>query len=90
MRREVHHLPEPPHPPPDPHLISAPKDPAAPLSASIETVAVCGKPHCEKMEMMRQDSIFNVLVQPIREQFLAERKARIERARANARNLPKE
>jgi hypothetical protein len=72
--------------PKDPGLITAPSDPSLPLSAAIDPVAVCGSLYCEAQEMRRQDAIFNVLVQPTRDQFIAERKARIDRARAKARN----
>ena len=69
--------------PPDPNLIHAPSDPDAPLSASIEPVAVCSNPACDAQEMRRQDAVFTVLVQPIREKFLAERQARLNSIRGS-------
>ena len=72
--------------PPNPHIIHPPVNPSTSLSTVIIPVATCGSAYCEKAEMMRQDAIFNVLVQPIRERYLQEKEARINRARANARN----
>ena len=72
--------------PPNPHLINPPSDPSKPLSSVIIPTATCGSPYCEKAEMMRQDAIFSVLVQPLREKYLQEKEARINKARANARN----
>ena len=72
--------------PPDPHLIHPPADPNKCLSESIVPVATCGSQYCEMMEFKRQNAIFNVLVQPIREKFIAEREARINRARSRAKN----
>ena len=72
--------------PPNPNLIYPPTDSSKPLSVSIVPTATCGSEFCEKAEMMRQDAIFNVLVQPLREKYLQEKEARINRTRANARN----
>ena len=70
--------------PPDPSTILMPPE-CRPISENIIPVATCGRPYCEGMERRRQDAIFLILVAPIREQFLAERTARVAKARGEAR-----
>jgi hypothetical protein len=66
--------------PPDPFTIHRPR--YGPIMGCIQGVSTCGSPYCESMEQRRVDAIFNMLIEPEKLRYYAERAERLRRERS--------